>query len=303
MTTPDSKPEDASSQRRELTPDPKDGRARPEQTQSEQPQRAHHSDRDTPKTPHKDLGDDVEVAWFEEGEHSLHALAEPTPPPNVAEPVRRMNSAPPPKPRPLSTTSRESRVGLGLVLAACAFGASVYFSLRWVADVRQANLAQHLSPTVNAAPAPVPQSPRPLAQVSSPAAAAPGTSLASARPHPTTSATSQLTAEAAAPATQVPSQVATPSISQASNALRVATPPALPTSVHVTLPPTQYPTLAARSPSVSAPIATEPARSSAAHVPRPAASTSPTSELHLRATAPAVSAAQTQGPRVYRAVD
>lgn len=317
MTTSDPKPDDALVERRELTPDPTNARPRREVT------RANHSpsdrpESDTPKVPQKDLAEDLEVAWFEQGEHALEAamLADPTPPPHVAAPERRMSSAPPPKPRPLPTPSRESRVGLGLVLAACAFGASVYFSLRWVADVRQANVAQQLLSPVNAPPSL--QSVPPSA-IRAPATAAMGTSLASPlAPHPVPSAapsSSALSTSAAvsatvahppeppsaatAPAVKTPSGVASPSVSQASNALRAAT-PALPTSAGVTLPPTQYPTLAARSPSAPA-IATEPARSSA-HVPRPNAVGSTASELHPRAPAPAVSA-QTQGPRVYRAVD
>lgn len=57
--------------------------------------------------------------------------------------TKRRTSVPPP---PLN----ESPVSLSLVLAACAFGGSVYLSLRWVAEVRQANVTHQLSSTMNA---------------------------------------------------------------------------------------------------------------------------------------------------------
>lgn len=59
-----------------------------------------------------------------------------------------------PAPKPRSSVPppplNESPISLSLVLAACAFGGSVYLSLRWIAEVRQANVTQQLSSSVNA---------------------------------------------------------------------------------------------------------------------------------------------------------
>jgi hypothetical protein len=321
MTTPDPKPDDASSARRELTPEPTDARSFREEAREDDSQ-SHLTERDTPKPAHKDLDNDLEVAWFEQGEHALHAsmLASPTPPPNVAAPVRRMNSAPPPKPRSLSTPSRESRVGLGLVLAACAFGASVYFSLRWVADVRQANVALQLSAPVNTAPLPASQVPALQVAAAQSAVSPPPASLPPAPPSLSGTGSLGTVAEGAltppppqlhpeppsaatSPAGKTSAEVGSPTVSQTSNALRIATPPALPTAPIFNPQQTQYPSLATRSPSSATGTATEPARSSAAHIPRPNAEPSSTSAVPPRASVPAVSAPQTQGPRVYRAVD
>lgn len=94
----------------------------------------------------------LEHAWFEEGEQgTLEANADPTPPPGARPSETRMKSLPPPKPRgSRAPRRREGKISLGLVLAAAAFGGSVYFSLRWVAEVRQAHVTQQLSSTKNA---------------------------------------------------------------------------------------------------------------------------------------------------------
>lgn len=100
----------------------------------------------------------LEHAWFEDGDRGAAALeGEPTPPPGASPSERRMKSLPPPKPRVSQPPRRKERpLSAGLVLAACAFGGSVYFSLRWVAQVRQAHVTQQLSSTKNATvPAPL----------------------------------------------------------------------------------------------------------------------------------------------------
>lgn len=113
-------------------------------------------------------GDALEQAWFDEGAapretlddfdtheeippftpvqrllHSLAAFARrlthPTP--------KHRTSEPPP---PLN----ESPISLSLVLAACAFGGSVYLSLRWVAEVRQAQVTQQVTAALSA---PIPE--------------------------------------------------------------------------------------------------------------------------------------------------
>lgn len=111
----------------------------------------------------------LEQAWFEAGEQGLLQSAESadgertsspsgrfqsTPPRSASQPPR-LASQPPPKPRssrpPAYTPPAPKRpVSVGLVLAASAFGASVYFSLKWVADVRQANVTRELQSTLNA---------------------------------------------------------------------------------------------------------------------------------------------------------
>lgn len=133
----------------------------------------------------------AEQAWFDQGsEQPRDALEERDTQREAAvfTPLKRLSHSltafarrlthPAPKPRtsvpppPLN----DSPVSLSLVLAACAFGGSVYLSLRWVAEVRQANVTQQLSSSVNAtAPAassPVAQRPN-VALLSPPVATLP----------------------------------------------------------------------------------------------------------------------------------
>ncbi len=159
MTTPDPKPDNAPFEWRALTINKVERiqleRLHKEQDRIERETREREADeRATREREAKERDrDSLESAWFEAGEQVGQELdaSEPLVHPSGAE--RRIKSIPPPKPRPshpAPAPRRESPVNVGLVLAACAFGASVYFSLRWVADVRQAHVAQQLSSTVNA---------------------------------------------------------------------------------------------------------------------------------------------------------
>lgn len=107
----------------------------------------------------------LEQAWFEEGTAEPRDTLEDVDTQKETAaftPLRRLSyvlaaslrrlTNPPPKPRssvpppPLN----ESPLSLSLVLAACAFGGSVYLSLRWVAEVRQAHVTQNVSHSINA---------------------------------------------------------------------------------------------------------------------------------------------------------
>lgn len=110
--------------------------------------------------------EELEQAWFDQGNLAAETgdqnpdarVDSPSlsPAGRLAEdsssPARRLSN-PPPKPRPSTPPSvaSERSVTVPLVLAACAFGTLVYFSLRWVADIRQARVTQSLSSSVNAA--------------------------------------------------------------------------------------------------------------------------------------------------------
>ena len=117
-------------------------------------------------------GDALEQAWFDAGAaapretlddfdtheeippftpvqrlvHSLAAFGR-----RLRRPTPKLRSSVPPPPL------NESPISLSLVLAACAFGGSVYLSLRWVAEVRQAQLTQQVTAALSASiPQPAP---------------------------------------------------------------------------------------------------------------------------------------------------
>jgi hypothetical protein len=212
-------------------------------------------------------------------------------------PPKSRTSVPPP---PLN----DSPISLSLVLAACAFGGSVYLSLRWVAEVRQANVTQQLSSSVNATTPASNLDANPRGDVATPAAklAPIVTSPAVAAPPPIVTAPSdpaavEPTPTAVAPAlVQSNSQPAPPVAGLGASPLRAAVLPvngsrsAVPASMQPGQQPPQE--VAATLPG----SAELPAQSESAELPSTASQTT----VRSRVLVPASGSPHSSGTRVYR---
>lgn len=259
-------------------------------------------------------GEAVEQAWFDAGSPPPRAAADEhdTQKETAAfTPLKRLSYSlaafgrrlMEPRPKPRSSVPppplNESPISLSLVLAACAFGGSVYLSLRWVAEVRQANVTQQLSSSINAttsftnagARAPV------LAMPTPPVAAAPRASTVAA-PLTTTAAPTSVT--------QAPSQPPSAlGLAPQAEATAVAIEP-VPPSGRAFVParaisPAALPS--ATSPAVAQPtVAPPPPPRDVAHVPELEAPASGSPQaVRARPPVPAAGSPQSSGPRVYRA--
>lgn len=211
--------------------------------------------------------------------------------------TKRRTSVPPP---PLN----ESPVSLSLVLAACAFGGSVYLSLRWVAEVRQANVTHQLSSTMNAT------TPASAAVRSDSVAEPPRVNTAAIQTPPATPAATAPIAEAAAvtaaavTATAVTATAVTAATEPAPNTTsatpsRATTP--LPAAATGSFPRNSIPATSAARPSATAAKASDPAVPA---VPVPASPAEGTSEaqspVRSRVLVPTAGSPHVSGTRVYR---
>lgn len=292
MTTPDPKPDNAPFEWRALTINKVERiqleRLRREQDRIERETREREAEaRAAREHEAKEREHDaIEAAWFEAGEPAEQEPDGLNPPMDSSSAERRIKSIPPPKPRPshpAPAPRRENSINVGLVLAACAFGASVYFSLRWVADVRQAHVARQLSSTVNA---------------TTPALQAPSAGSQQVNPAPPL----PLRTNAVTPSPEGPAPTATRVVADA----RVLVPSTRTTSTAQDAIKPQ-PALSGAPP----PLAPEVAKPTPAHSPGeqppPLLSAPPSASTNgpagRRLLVPSAGSPRANGPRVYRAGD